>query len=92
MELRLEDRWDDVWGNRYMTIEIVSKGRVDVKESNDESKGFVYVMDCQNGMNVYKKNALFGFRNLIKEEYDEIIEFAKEQLRVEEEMDRRLYG
>ena len=87
--MELYDRWDD-WsseGNeRYITIELDDYGKVDLKRKEN---GFMYVMNCGNGFEVYR-DADDGYRFLTKDEEDEVMDFAEEQFRIEAELDEMI--
>ena len=84
MELQLIDKWDD-YEERYLTIELNRNEYVTVKTSYD---GEIYVMDCENGYEVFPIENDVGIRNLTDEEKREIMSFAKEQFEIEAELDR----
>ena len=90
MELTLIDRWDDLtMGNRYMEIKI---GKVEACCVEEIDNGeLLYVMQCYDGNNVYSDigGADFPLRKLTSAEHEEVINFAREQLAVEEEMNER---
>ena len=81
MNFKLVDRWDDN-EEKYFTYELDDHGRVDVKRTTD---GFIYVMECSNGYEVYG-TGLEGYRNLTEDEEYVVIQTAKEQFEIEEEL------
>lgn len=90
MDIKLIDRWDDIEGNKYFTLCIDDTPRrdfVDVKRSIDEDGWFNYIMDCENGYEVYKEGETNGWRHTSWEEENEIMDFVVEQVKVEREMD-----
>lgn len=87
--MELLDRWDETYGDSYLTVGISPTEKVDVKRCNTDD-GFMYVMDCSNGKNVYTNDSSEGCRNLNVTEYIEIMDFVREQFKVEEEIDRRV--
>lgn len=88
MEIKLVDRWDDVMGNHYLTLDIGDNERVDVKKYLDGSLYYTYFMDCNNGLEVYKEGEDDGHRDLSEDERKELMNYIREQFEVEEEMDK----
>ena len=91
MKLTLINRWDDlVLGDRYMEIKIGKAEACCVKEIDNGE--LLYVIQCYDGNDVYSDigGADFPLRKLTPAEYEEVINFAREQLAVEEEMNERL--
>lgn len=89
MKLTLKDRWDDLTtGDRYLEIKI---GKAEACCVKNVPGGLTYVMMCYDNHDVYSDigGADFPLRSLSQEEYKEILDFAREQLAVEEELDRR---
>ena len=90
VKLELRDRWDCLWGSgeKYVEIKIDKAQACCVKQTGD----LLYVIDCFNGMEVYSDigGPDFPLRYLTEKEKEEIIAFAKEQLAVEDEMERSL--
>ena len=87
MKLVLRDRWDDLaTGDRYVEIKIGKYEACCVKETAD---GFRYVMECDNGNEVYSDigGADFPLRKLTDEELKEVMEFVDEQFAAEKELD-----
>ncbi len=72
------EQWDD-YGDHYATVSITEDESVCVKRPFD-GDGYIYVMQCENGYEVYK-NSLgpdTGFRHPTEKEYDEILEITEE--------------
>lgn len=83
--MTLEDRWDDCLTEKYITIALNEKEKVDLKQTYE---GNIYVMQCQNGKEVYTDDPDKGVRDLDKStEYLEAIQFFEEQLQVESDME-----
>ena len=88
MKISLEDRWDDLaMGDRYMEIKIGKAEACFVKETDNGE--LLYVMQCHDGNDVYSYigGADFPLRKLTSAEYEEVINFAREQFAVEKELD-----
>lgn len=84
MEFELIDRWDSN-GEEYITYEMDDYSRVDVKRTED---GFIYVMECNNGYEVYG-TGLEGYRNLTEDERNMVLQTAGEQFEVEAELNAK---
>lgn len=96
MELKLIDRWDDIDGSQYFTIALNETEYVDVKKCLDdyEDDWFTYIMDCENGKEVYIENeegsgSEIGVRFISEEEQLAVLDFVAEQCQVEEELSAR---
>ena len=88
MKLTLRDRWDDLTtGDRYLEIKI---GKAEACCVKNVPGGLTYVMFCYDGYDVYSDigGADFPLRSLNPEEYEEVMDFAREQFAVEEELDK----
>lgn len=87
------DRWDEIYGDAaYIEVSINDKEAVCVKCIwEDDDNYFSYVMDCENGMEVYLQGlgSEYGVRNLTDEERKAVLDWIKEQFDVEREMDER---
>lgn len=87
MDIEVIDRWDDLpFGDTsYMELLLNGKECVFIKWWGN---GTPYIMDCENGKEVYQKGfgADFGTRNLTNAERVEVLDFIKEQREVEEMM------
>lgn len=85
------DRWDEIYGDAaYIEVSINDKEAVCVKCIwEDDDNYFSYVMDCENGMEVYLQGlgSEYGVRNLTDEERQAVLDWIKEQFDVEREMD-----
>ena len=90
VKLELRDRWDCLWGSgeKYVEIKIDKTQACCVKQSGD----LLYAIECFNGMEVYSEigGPDFPLRHLTEKETEEVLAFAKEQLAVEDEMERSL--
>ncbi len=83
MKLTLKDRWDDLTiGDRYLEIKI---GKAEACCVKNVPGGLTYVMMCYDNHDVYSDigGADFPLRSLSPEEYEEVIDFAREQFAVE---------
>ena len=96
MELKLIDRWDDIDGSQYFTIALNETEYVDVKKYFDdyEDDWFTYIMDCENGKEVYIENkegsgSEIGIRFISEEEQLAVLDFVAEQCQIEEELDEK---
>lgn len=95
--MTLIDRWDDPYNDsKYLTIGLNDTERVDVKRCLDdyEDSWFTYIMDCDNGMEVYEENiegsgCEWGIRHLSWDEEKAVMDFVAEQVRTEEELDEK---
>ena len=87
MEIKLIDRWDDIEGNKYLTLDIGNNDRVDVKQWFSKYGWHNYIMDCENGKEVYEAGETNGYRPVTFNERKEIIDFVEEQFKVEAELD-----
>ena len=88
MKLVLRDRWDDLaTGDRYVEIKIGKYEACCVKEIDDGE--LMYVLQCADGNDVYSDigGADFPLRKLTLAEYEEIMDFAREQLSVEKDIE-----
>lgn len=89
MKLTLRDRWDDLTtGDRYLELKI---GKAEACCVKNVPSGLTYVMSCYDGNDVYSDigGADLPLRSLSPEEYEEVMDFAREQFAVEEELDRK---
>ena len=76
MKMNIIDEWREISSEgleRYMTVELIGLGKCDVKLKEN---GFMYVMESGNGGELYV-DIDTGIRNLTKDEYDNVITFAK---------------
>ena len=80
--MELLDRWDDAFSMLvFMEIGINRTQCVCVKHFCDT--GNTYVMDCENGKEVYYRRGYGtdrGIRNLTDKERAEVMEFVEEQI------------
>ena len=89
MNIKLIDRWDDIEGNKYLTLDIGNNEWVDVKRSIEDDGWYTYIMDCENGYEVYKDGEVNGCRHTTWDEEKEIMDFVAEQFEIETELDDR---
>ena len=86
MEIKLIDRWDDIEGKKYLTVAFNNiREMCDIKQNDNK----IYIMHCHNGNDVYLNDSCTGHRNLMTEESEQILEFAKEQFKIERELDNK---
>lgn len=92
IKITLRDRWDDLsrTGERYVELKLGKAEVCCVKETAD---GFIQVMDCEDGNNVYSDigGADWSLRKLTPEEEQEVMEFVKEQFEAEATLDHRYF-
>ena len=101
------DRWDDIFGgnDQYIEIGINETEAVCVKRVGDT--GLIYVMECKDGLEVYPQGTGpdtyphgtgpdEATRLLTRNECEEVMSWAREQFKVEEELDNKeeedIYG
>lgn len=81
MKLTLKDRWIDLTtGDRYLEIKI-GIGKSEACRVKNVPGGLTYVMMCYDSYDVYSDfgGADFPLRSLSPEEYEEVMDFAREQ-------------
>ena len=76
--MKIIDTWEDN-GDKYCTVEVEENKFVDVKKPYD-STDYVYVMDCQNGLEVYEKDSDKGVANLSLEQYAKVTDLVYRRL------------
>lgn len=89
MKIKLINRWDDVnLGDRYVELRLGTGGACCVK---DTPSGYRYILECYDGNEVYSYvgGADFPLRKLTDEEHAMVMEFVKEQFKVEKKCNRK---
>ncbi len=76
--MKIIDTWEDN-GDKYCTVEVEENRFVEVKMPFD-TPDYVYVMDCENGLEVYEKGSDKGIKNLSLEEYAKVTDLAYRKL------------
>lgn len=77
--MKTVDRWDDLMGGSYITMEFESGDFCTTKTSCD-----TYVMQGENGFEVSREPDGECYRNLTEEEKAEVDALVREQFEVEE--------
>ncbi|MBO4847115.1 MAG: hypothetical protein J5525_12595 [Lachnospiraceae bacterium] len=75
--MKIEQTWIDIDGAEYVIVDLNEQESVCCKKPNeDNDPDFLYVMDCENGFEVYdrRNGSEFGYRNLSEEEKCELWE------------------
>ena len=76
------DRWTDCEGNEYFTVELGCV-KCDVKITKQPVTDYIYVMQCENGMEVYEDDPSIGIRNLEPDEYSNVVLVVKNIIETE---------
>ena len=80
--MKTVDRWDDLMGGSYITMELESGDFCTTKTSCG-----TYVMQGENGFEVSREPDGECYRNLTDEEKAEVEAWVKEQFEVEDMLD-----
>lgn len=88
MDIKLRDRWDDMFGDiQHLELDINENEYVSLESKVDESGiRWTYTLPGRHqAWDVFDSNTNEDVRSLTAEEYDAVFEFAEEQFEVEEE-------
>ena len=81
--MKIEQTWVDIDDAEYVIVNLNEQESICCKKPNeDNNPDFIYVMDCENGFEVYdrRNGSEFGHRNLSEEEKCELWEVLEKEL------------
>lgn len=87
-DIELVDRYDFLTeGEQFIIVRFNEVEQCELKKKGN----FVYTLKCQNGYEVYNYKDInsTGYRNLFPDEFALVMEFVREQIETEEELDRK---
>ena len=75
------DRWSD-GENKCFTVELGCM-KCDVKAVKQPIEDYIYVMQCENGKEVYENDSSIGIRNIKSSEETNVINAVRKIIRAE---------